>query len=131
MKTVTIKNATINHTYYGGTNFTREKKFRLTVETDRCFIDDEIKLEYSETELVPNWLNDTEAQEVKLHLSSSFDFPVKMPKGDVISFSELIEQGKRIDIKADVKVNFKDGGAYPVALVISDLGKVYNPFEDM
>lgn len=130
MKTVTIKNATINHAYYGGTNFTREKKFRLTVTTDKYFIDDDVRKEFSESDLVPNWLN-SEENEINIHLSSSFDFPVKMPKGDVITFAEFIESGKRIDVKADIKINFKDGASYPVALVISDIGTIYNPFEDM
>lgn len=131
-----IIKGTINLMYYGVSKLdrTNTKKYIISIESSQLADlkeDKEIIENYSKTPFKPKWY--TEGSK-KINLKTLYEIPV-LYNNKTFNISEFLEQFGKFTTNAEVKIKlrFKNGACYPVALQVISLGEEkeeYNPFTD-
>lgn len=131
-----IIKGTINLMYYGVSNLdrTNTKKYIISIESPQLTDlkeDKEIIENYAKTPFKPKWFTEDSG---KINLKTLYDIPVEYnnSKTDLSRF--LSDYGNfTTNAEVKIKLRFKNGACYPVALQILSLGEEkeeYNPFTD-
>ena len=131
-----IIKGTINLMYYGISNLdrTKTKKYIISIESPQLSElkeEKEIIENYAKTPFKPKWFTEDSKT---INLKTLYDIPVEYNKGEY-SLSDFLSDFGRFITNADVKIKlrFKNGACYPVALQVISLGEEkeeYNPFKD-
>ena len=124
--------------YFGTTKFDKgTKKYVLSLEIDKKSTDElrkdkDIISNYDDAQMIPKWFKEGSGN---INLKSLYDVPAIYTDeaGNEVRclLSELI-QGKRDylkDAEASIKMKFKNGCAYPVAVRIVQFGEYQPPFD--
>ena len=131
-----IIKGTINLMYYGVSKLdrTNTKKYIISIESPQLTDlkeEKEIIENYSKTPFKPKWFTEDTK---KINLKTNYDIPVEYnnSKFDLSAF--LSDYGNfTTNAEVKIKLRFKDGACYPVALQVLTLGEEkeeYNPFKD-
>lgn len=131
-----IIKGTINLMYYGVSNLdrTNTKKYIISINSEdltKLRETKEIIENYSKTPFKPKWFTEDSK---KINLKTNYDIPVEYnnSKFDLSAF--LSDYGNfTTNAEVKIKLRFKDGACYPVALQVLTLGEEkeeYNPFKD-
>lgn len=131
-----IIKGTINLMYYGISNLdkTRKPKYIISINSPQLSeLKDEKEIinEYSKTPFKPKWFTEDSR---KINLKTIYEIPVNF-NNRTFSISEFLDEYSNFTTNAEVKVKlrFKNGACYPVALQVISLGEEkeeYNPFTD-
>lgn len=131
-----IIKGTINLMYYGVSKLdrTNTKKFIISIESPQLSElkeEKEIIENYSKTPFKPKWFTEDSK---KINLKTLYEIPV-LYNSRSCCLSEFLQEFGNFTTNAEVKIKlrFKNGGCYPVALQILTLGEEkeeYNPFKD-
>ena len=131
-----IIKGTINLMYYGISNLdrTRTQKYIISIESPQLTDlkeDKEIIENYATTPFKPKWFTEDSK---KINLKTLYEIPV-LYNGRSYNISEFLNEFGRFTTNAEVKIKlrFKNGACYPVALQVLTLGEEkeeYNPFTD-
>lgn len=124
--------------YFGTTKFDKgTKKYVLSLEIDKKSTDklrnnEAIIANYEDAQMIPAWYKTGKGN---INLKSLYDIPAIYTDeaGNEVRclLSDLIE-GKRDYLKyaeASIKMKFKNGTAYPVAIRILEFGEYNPPFD--
>lgn len=131
-----IIKGTINLMYYGVSKLdrTNTKKYIISIESPQLTDlkeEKEIIENYAKTPFKPKWFTEDSK---KINLKTNYDIPVEYnnSKFDLSAF--LSDYGNfTTNAEVKIKLRFKDGACYPVALQVLTLGEEkeeYNPFKD-
>ena len=122
--------------YYGVSNLdrTKTKKYIISIESPQLSElkeEKEIIENYAKTPFKPKWFTEDSKT---INLKTLYDIPVEYNKGEY-ALSDFLSDFGRFITNADVKIKlrFKNGACYPVALQVISLGEEkeeYNPFKD-
>lgn len=128
-----IKGA-VNLMYYGVSKLdrTNTKKYIISIESPQLTElkeDKEIIENYAKTPFKPKWFTEDSK---KINLKTLYEIPV-LYNGRSYQISEFLNDFGNFTTNAEVKIKlrFKDGACYPVALEVLTLGEEkeeYNPF---
>ena len=77
---------------------------------------------------IPTWYK---TREGNIILKSRYDIPVKDTNGNVVTFSEWLDEGMISKAEIKIKIKQKDGAIYPVAMTIEKDGEEIDYFEGM
>lgn len=131
-----IIKGTINLLYYGVSNLdrTNTKKYIISIESPQLTDlkeEKEIIENYSKTPFKPKWFTEDSK---KINLKTKYDIPVEY-NNSKFDLSGFLQDYGNFTTNAEVKIKlrFKDGACYPVALQVLTLGEEkeeYNPFTD-
>ena len=131
-----IIKGTIDLMYYGISKLdrTRTEKYIISIESPQLTDlkeEKEIIDNYSKTPFKPKWFTEDSK---KINLKTLYEIPV-LYNGKHFGIGEFLDQFGRFTTNAEVKIklSFKNGACYPVALEILSLGEEkeeYNPFKD-
>lgn len=131
-----IIKGTINLMYYGISNLdrTRTQKYIISIESPQLTDlkeDKEIIENYSKTPFKPKWFTEDSK---KINLKTLYEIPV-LYNGRLFQINDFLNDFGNFTTNAEVKIKlrFKNGACYPVALEILKLGEEkeeYNPFTD-
>lgn len=131
-----IIKGTINLMYYGISNLDRTKTQKYIISIESPQLSDlkeekEIIENYSKTPFKPKWFTEDSK---KINLKTLYEIPV-LYNGRSSGIGEFLNDFGRFTTNAGVKIKlrFKNGACYPVALEILKLGEEkeeYNPFRD-
>lgn len=131
-----IIKGTINLMYYGISNLdrTRTQKYIISIESTQLTDlkeDKEIIENYSKTPFKPKWFTEDSK---KINLKTLYEIPV-LYNGRLFQINDFLNDFGNFTTNAEVKIKlrFKNGACYPVALEILKLGEEkeeYNPFTD-
>lgn len=131
-----IIKGTINLMYFGISSLdkTRTPKYIISINSPQLSElkeEKEIIEEYSKTPFKPKWFTEDSK---RINLKTIYEIPVNY-NGHTFSIDEFLEAYSNFTTNAEVKVKlrFKNGACYPVALQVLNLGEEkeeYNPFTD-
>lgn len=131
-----IIKGTINLMYYGVSKLdrTNTKKYIISINSDdlsKLRETKEIIENYSNTPFKPKWFKEDSK---KINLKTIYDIPVEYNNGK-FDLSDFLSDFAPFITNAEVKIKlrFKNGACYPVALQVLTLGEEkeeYNPFTD-
>lgn len=131
-----IIKGTINLLYYGVSNLdrTNTKKYIISIESPQLSDlkeEKEIIENYKTTPFKPKWFTEDSQ---KINLKTLYVIPV-LYNDRSCWLDEFLEQYGNLTTNAEVKIKlrFKNGACYPVALEVLSLGEEkeeYNPFKD-
>lgn len=131
-----IIKGTINLMYYGVSHLdrTNTKKYIISIESPELTElkeDKGIIENYSKTPFKPKWFTEDSK---KINLKTLYDIPVEYNNGK-FNLSDFLSDYGNFTTNAEVKIKlrFKNGACYPVALQVLTLGEEkeeYNPFAD-
>ena len=131
-----IIKGTINLMYYGVSNLdrTNTKKYIISINSEdltKLRETKEIIENYSTTPFKPKWFTEDSK---KINLKTKYDIPVEYNYGK-FDLSDFLSDYGNFTTNAEVKIKlrFKNGACYPVALQVLTLGEEkeeYNPFTD-
>lgn len=131
-----IIKGTINLMYYGISNLdkTRTQKYIISIESPQLTNlreEKEIIENYSKTPFKPKWFTEDSK---KINLKTLYEIPVSY-NNRTFAIDEFLNEFGRFTTNAEVKIKlrFKNGACYPVALQVLTLGEEkeeYNPFTD-
>lgn len=131
-----IIKGTINLMYYGISNLdkTRTPKYIISINSPQLSELKEEKAiinEYSKTPFKPKWFTEDSK---KINLKTIYEIPVNF-NNHTFTITEFLEEYGNFTTNAEVKIKlrFKNGACYPVALQVLTLGEEkeeYNPFTD-
>lgn len=131
-----IIKGTINLMYYGVSNLdkTNTKKYIISINSDdltKLRETKEIIENYNTTPFKPKWFTEDSK---KINLKTKYDIPVEYNQG-LFDLSDFLTDYGNFTTNAEVKIKlrFKNGACYPVALQVLSLGEEkeeYNPFTD-
>lgn len=131
-----IIKGTINLMYYGVSNLdrTNTKKYIISINSEdltKLRETKEIIENYNSTPFKPKWFTEDTK---KINLKTKYDIPVEYNNGK-FDLSDFLADFGNFTTNAEVKIKlrFKNGGCYPVALQVLSLGEEkeeYNPFTD-
>lgn len=136
METIKFINGTLKMLYHGVSKFdkTKTKRFIMSIASDvlsELREDDEVKECYKDAVMIPKWFK---GENDSINLNSLYNIPIMYNNYEFDTMDFIAEYEKFIkDSEVVVKVKFKNGCAYPVALKFVKLGEekpLYNPFED-
>lgn len=129
-----IIKGTINLMYYGISNLDRTKtqKYIISIESPQLSElkeEKEIIENYSKTPFKPKWFTEDSK---KINLKTLYEIPV-LYNGRSLGIGEFLNDFGKFTTNAEVKIklSFKNGACYPVALEVISLGEEkeeYNPF---
>lgn len=131
-----IIKGTINLMYYGVSKLdrTNTKKYIISIESPQLTDlkeDKEIIENYSKTPFKPKWFTEDSK---KINLKTNYDIPVEYNNSKIDLSSFLSDYGNfTTNAEVKIKLRFKNGACYPVALQVLTLGEEkeeYNPFKD-
>lgn len=131
-----IIKGTINLMYYGVSNLdrTNTKKYIISINSEdlsKLRETKEIIENYSKTPFKPKWFTEDSK---KINLKTKYDIPVEYNNGKIDLSAFLADYGNfTTNAEVKLKLRFKNGACYPVALQILSLGEEkeeYNPFTD-
>ena len=77
---------------------------------------------------IPTWYK---TREGNIILKSRYDIPVKDTNGNVVTFSDWLDEGLISKAEIKIKIKQKDGAIYPVAMTIEKDGEEIDYFEGM
>ena len=77
---------------------------------------------------IPTWYK---TREGNIILKSRYDIPVKDTNGNVVTFSDWLDEGMISKAEIKIKIKQKDGAIYPVAMTIEKDGEEIDYFEGM
>lgn len=131
-----IIKGTIDLMYYGVSKLdrTNTKKYIISIESPQLTElkeDKEIIENYKTTPFKPKWFTEDSK---KINLKTLYDIPVEYNNGK-FDLSDFLSDYGNFTTNAEVKIKlrFKNGACYPVALQVLTLGEEkeeYNPFTD-
>ena len=131
-----IIKGTINLMYYGVSNLdrTNTKKYIISINSEdltKLRESKEIIENYKTTPFKPKWFTEDSK---KINLKTLYDIPVEYNNGK-FDLSDFLSDYGNFTTNAEVKIKlrFKNGACYPVALQVLTLGEEkeeYNPFTD-
>lgn len=131
-----IIKGTINLMYYGVSKLdrTNTKKYIISIESPQLTDlkeDKEIIENYAKTPFKPKWFTEDSK---KINLKTLYEIPV-LYNGKTFTIDKFLDEYGRFTTNAEIKIKlrFKGGACYPVALEIISLGEEkeeYNPFKD-
>ena len=131
-----IIKGTINLMYYGVSKLdrTNTKKYIISIESPQLTDlkeDKEIIENYAKTPFKPKWFTEDSK---KINLKTNYDIPVEY-NNIIYDLSVFLHDYGNFTTNAEVKLKlrFKNGACYPVALKVLSLGEEkeeYNPFTD-
>ena len=131
-----IIKGTIKLMYYGVSNLdrTKTKKYIISIESPQLSDlkeEKEIIENYAKTPFKPKWFTQDSK---KINLKTLYEIPV-LYNGRSSGIDEFLNEFGRFTTNAEVriKLRFKNGACYPVALEVVKLGEEkeeYNPFTD-
>lgn len=131
-----IIKGTINLMYYGVSNLdkTRTQKYIISIESPQLTElkeDKEIIENYSKTPFKPKWFTEDSK---KINLKTVYEIPIFYNKRSY-NIGKFLNEYGRFTTNAEVKIKlrFRNGVCYPVALQILSLGEEkeeYDPFTD-
>ena len=131
-----IIKGTINLMYYGVSNLDKSntKKYIISINSEdltKLRETKEIIENYSTTPFKPKWFTEDTK---KINLKTKYDIPVEYNYGK-FDLSDFLSDYGNFTTNAEVKIKlrFKNGACYPVALQVLTLGEEkeeYNPFTD-
>ena len=131
-----IIKGTIDLMYYGVSKLdrTNTKKYIISIESPQLSDlkeEKEIIENYSKTPFKPKWFTEDTK---KINLKTLYEIPV-LYNGRSCWIDEFLKDFGNFTTNAEVKIklSFKNGACYPVALEILKLGEEkeeYNPFKD-
>ena len=131
-----IIKGTINLMYYGISNLDRTKtqKYIISIESPQLTDlkeEKEIIENYAKTPFKPKWFTEDSK---KINLKTLYEIPV-LYNNRSYNISEFLNDFGKFTTNAEVKIKlcFKNGACYPVALQVLTLGEEkeeYNPFKD-
>lgn len=131
-----IIKGTINLMYYGVSKLdrTNTKKYIISIESPQLSAlkdEKEIIENYKTTPFKPKWVTEDSK---KINLKTLYELPV-LYNNRSYNISEFLNEFGRFTTNAEVKIKlrFKNGACYPVALEVLTLGEEkeeYNPFKD-
>ena len=136
METIKFINGTLKMLYHGVSKFdkTKTKRFIMSIASDvlsELREDDEVKECYKDAVMLPKWFK---GENDSINLNSLYNIPIMYNNHEFDTMDFIAQYEKFIkDSEVVVKVKFKNGCAYPVALKIVKLGEekpLYNPFDD-
>lgn len=129
-----IIKGTIDLMYYGVSKLdrTNTKKYIISIDSPQLTNlkeEKEIIENYEKTPFKPKWFTEDSK---KINLKTLYEIPV-LYNGRTFRIDEFLNDFGRFTTNAEVKIKlrFKDGACYPVALEIISLGEekeAYNPF---
>lgn len=129
-----IIKGTINLMYYGVSKLdrTNTKKYIISINSEdlsKLRETKEIIENYNTTPFKPKWLTEDSK---KINLKTLYEIPV-LYNSRTITIDQFLNEYGRFTTNAEVKIKllFKNGACYPVALEILTLGEEkeeYNPF---
>ena len=129
-----IIKGTIKLMYYGVSNLdrTKTKKYIISIESPQLSDlkeEKEIIENYAKTPFKPKWFTQDSK---KINLKTLYEIPV-LYNGRSSGIDEFLNEFGRFTTNAEVriKLRFKNGACYPVALEVVKLGEEkeeYNPF---
>lgn len=129
-----IIKGTINLMYYGVSKLDRTstKKYIISIESPQLSDlkeEKEIIENYAKTPFKPKWFTEDSK---KINLKTLYEIPV-LYNSRAYQIDEFLEQYGNFTTNAEVKIklSFKNGACYPVALEVISLGEEkeeYNPF---
>lgn len=131
-----IIKGTINLMYYGVSKLdrTNTKKYIISIESSQLADlkeDKEIIENYAKTPFKPKWFTEDSK---KINLKTNYDIPVEYNNSKIDLSSFLSDYGNfTTNAEVKIKLRFKNGACYPVALQVLTLGEEkeeYNPFKD-
>lgn len=131
-----IIKGTINLMYYGVSKLdrTNTKKYIISIESPQLSDlkeEKEIIENYAKTPFKPKWFTEDSK---KINLKTKYDIPVEYNNGKFDLSDFLSDFGNFItNAEVKIKLRFKNGACYPVALQVLSLGEEkeeYNPFTD-
>ena len=131
-----IIKGTIDLMYYGVSKLdrTNTKKYIISIESPQLTDlkeDKEIIENYSKTPFKPKWFTEDSK---KINLKTKYDIPVEYNNSKFGLGNFLSDYGNfTTNAEVKIKLRFKDGACYPVALQVISLGEEkeeYNPFTD-
>ena len=129
-----IIKGTIKLMYYGVSNLdrTKTKKYIISIESPQLSDlkeEKEIIENYAKTPFKPKWFTQDSK---KINLKTLYDIPVEYNNGKYDLSDFLSDYGNFItNAEVRIKLRFKNGVCYPVALQVLTLGEEkeeYNPF---
>lgn len=130
-----IIKGTINLMYYGVSKLdrTNTKKYIISIESPQLTDlkeDKEIIENYKTTPFKPKWFTEDSKT---INLKTKYDIPVEYNNGN-FDLSDFLSDYGNFTTNAEVKIKlrFKNGMCYPVALQVISLGEEkeeYNPFK--
>ena len=131
-----IIKGTINLMYYGVSKLdrTNTKKYIISIESPQLTDlkeEKEIIENYAKTPFKPKWFTEDSK---KINLKTNYDIPVEY-NNIIYDLSVFLNDYGNFTTNAEVKLKlrFKNGACYPVALQVLTLGEEkeeYNPFTD-
>ena len=131
-----IIKGTIDLMYYGVSKLdrTNTKKYIISIESPQLTElkeDKEILENYAKTPFKPKWFTEDSK---KINLKTNYDIPVEY-NNIIYDLSVFLHDYGNFTTNAEVKIKlrFKNGACYPVALQVLTLGEEkeeYNPFTD-
>lgn len=131
-----IIKGTINLMYYGVSKLdrTNTKKYIISINSEdltKLRETKEIIENYSKTPFKPKWFTENTK---KINLKTNYDIPVEY-NNTTCDLSNFLSDFGNFTTNAEVKIKlrFKNGACYPVALQVISLGEekeAYNPFTD-
>ena len=131
-----IIKGTINLIYYGVSNLdkTNTKKYIISINSEdltKLRETKEIIENYNLTPFKPKWFTEDSK---KINLKTKYDIPVEYNNAK-FDLSDFLTDFANFTTNAEVKIKlrFKNGACYPVALQVLSLGEEkeeYNPFTD-
>lgn len=131
-----IIKGTVNLLYYGVSNLdrTNTKKYIISINSDdltKLRETKEIIENYSKTPFKPKWFTEDSK---KINLKTNYDIPVQYNNSKIDLSNFLSDYGNfTTNAEVKIKLRFKNGACYPVALQVISLGEEkeeYNPFTD-
>lgn len=131
-----IIKGTINLMYYGVSKLdrTNTKKYIISIESPQLSElkeDKEIIDNYAKTPFKPKWFTEDSKT---INLKTLYDIPVEYNNSKIDLSSFLTDYGNfTTNAEVKIKLRFKNGACYPVALQVISLGEEkeeYNPFTD-
>lgn len=131
-----IIKGTINLLYYGVSNLdrTNTKKYIISIESPQLSDlkeEKEIIENYKTTPFKPKWFTEDSKT---INLKTKYDIPVEYNNGKFDLSAFLSDYGNfTTNAEVKIKLRFKNGACYPVALQVISLGEEkeeYNPFKD-
>lgn len=131
-----IIKGTINLMYYGVSKLdrTNTKKYIISIESPQLSDlkeEKEIIENYAKTPFKPKWFTENSKN---INLKTFYEIPVLYNK-ERFKISDFLDAYGNFTTNAEVKIKlrFKNGACYPVALEVLTLGEEkeeYNPFKD-
>lgn len=131
-----IIKGTVNLMYYGISNLDRSRTQKYIISIESPQLSDlkeekEIIENYDKTPFKPKWFTEDSK---KINLKTLYEIPV-LYNGRSYQINDFLNEFGRFTTNAEVKIKlrFKNGACYPVALEVLKLGEEkeeYNPFKD-